>query len=274
MGLETLAAGYTRWEELKRERHDARRRWAEREQQLAQQGRFLLGTVRSAEASAPSVEQGLMAPGALSAYLATARAALEAASAALTAERAEGEAGFCAALTEVQALIRGRVDRTLATVRPRFTLRLRHLGAERAILHVDRLSPDEAVLALTLLTGQVPTRYGFLFDDSTEDPSLPQPLLYAEEAGDSVRPDAATLGARVLDASAPLPVKGYLPLWIAEGGSRHLFRMLQRGPVMEVEIADGEGFRNVLTLPEAERFSGHLLRLKLAGRIELEIEAG
>jgi hypothetical protein len=50
--------------------------------------------------------------------------------------------------------------------------------------------------------------------------------------------------------------------------------MLQRGPVMEVELADGAAFRNILSREEAERFAGHLLRLKLEGKLELEIEAG
>ncbi len=54
----------------------------------------------------------------------------------------------------------------------------------------------------------------------------------------------------------------------------HFFRMLQRGPVMEVEVAEGEAFRNILSREEAERFAGHLLRLKLEEKIELELEAG
>jgi hypothetical protein len=72
-----------------------------------------------------------------------------------------------------------------------------------------------------------------------------------------------------------LPIKGFLPLFVPrpEGGE-HFFRLLQRGPVMEVEVAEGEVFRNILSREEAERFAGHLLRLKLEEKIELEIEAG
>ena len=43
---------------------------------------------------------------------------------------------------------------------------------------------------------------------------------------------------------------------------------------MEVEVAEGPGFRSILTREESERFAGHLLRLKLEGKLELEVEAG
>ena len=47
-----------------------------------------------------------------------------------------------------------------------------------------------------------------------------------------------------------------------------------RDLVLEVERVDGEAFSPILAQDEAERLAGHLVRLKLAGKIELEIEAG
>jgi hypothetical protein len=53
-----------------------------------------------------------------------------------------------------------------------------------------------------------------------------------------------------------------------------LHRLRQRGAVIEVEVADGDAFRNVLTATEAERLAGALLRLKIDGRIQLELKGG
>jgi hypothetical protein len=141
---------------------------------------------------------------------------------------------------------------------------------------VERVGGDAPVLLLHLFTGRIPSRHGFLFDDSTEDVRLPPAPLYAEEgvASGEVRPGATALAERVRAPGEVLPVKGFLPVFVRrpEGGE-DFFRLLQRGPVMEVEVAEGEGFRGILTREESERFAGHLLRLKLAGRLELEVEA-
>jgi hypothetical protein len=169
------------------------------------------------------------------------------------------------------------VRRYLEAAPPRLRLLLRRVGATRAILHLERVEGDAPVLLLYRFTGRIPSRYGFLFDDSTEGVGLPLAPLYPEEgvASSEVRPDAAGLAARVRAPGEVLPVKGLLPLFVPrpEGGE-DFFRFLQRGPVMEVEVAEGEGFRNVLTREESERFAGHLLRLKLEGKLELEVEAG
>ena len=71
-----------------------------------------------------------------------------------------------------------------------------------------------------------------------------------------------------------LPLKGFLPVFVPRpGGGEDFFRLLQRGAVLEVELAEGEGFRGMLTREESERFAGHLLRLNLHGRLVLEVEA-
>jgi hypothetical protein len=50
-------------------------------------------------------------------------------------------------------------------------------------------------------------------------------------------------------------------------------RLVERGPVMEAEIAEASGFRNILTRDEAEQIAGYLLKLKLDGAIDLELIA-
>lgn len=160
-------------------------------------------------------------------------------------------------------------------MRPLFRVWLRPAGASRKIVHVDRLSPDNAVLAVPVLAGLYPTRYGYLFDDSTDDVAREPHILYPSPGVAAVRPDARALRAILESGARFVPIKGFLPVWLPRpDGPAELVRLLQRGPVMELEWASDAEFRNLLSREEAERFAGHLLRLKLEGRIQLELEAG
>nr|WP_211194198.1 hypothetical protein [Pyxidicoccus fallax] len=280
--LETLESGYEAWLELKLEHAAFRARLREERERLDQQGSFLLGAVRAAglaPASTPAEqgpEPGLVAAAAPD-FLRDAEVKLAAARDALAQRETEEEARYTAAFAEIRATLRDRAQRYLKANRPRLTLLLRRVGAERSILHLERLSGDTPVLLCFLLTGSIPSRHGFLLDDSTEDVSLPPAPLYPDEGvtPTDVRPDAAALEGRVRGAGEVVPVKGFLPVFLPRpGGGEDFFRLLQRGAVLEAEVAEGPAFRNILTREEAERFAGHLLRLKLQGLIDLELEAG
>jgi len=277
--VETLESGYEAWLELKLEHAAARARFREEREKLDQQGSFLLGAVRAAGLAPEAAAEPGLVPGTAAAgdFLREAEARLASTRAALSEREAASEARYTEAFEELRRTLRERVQRHLAVHRPRLTLLLRRVGTERSILHVERLSGDAPVLLCFLFTGRIPSRHGFLLDDSTEDVALPPAPLYPEEgvAPADVRPDAAALGARVREAGEVLPLKGMLPLTVPRpGGGEDFFRLLQRGAVLEVEVAEGTSFRNVLTREESERFAGHLLRLKLSGRIELDLEAG
>lgn len=277
--LETLESGYEAWLELKLEHATARTRFREERERLEQQGSFLLGAVRAAGLAPPvGTEPGLVpAPPAPGDFLRDAEEKLARARAALAEREAALEARYAEAFTELRATLRDRARRYLAASRPHLTLLLRRVGAERSILHVERLGGDVPVLLCFLFTGRIPSRHGFLLDDATEDVALPPAPLYPEEglAAGELRPDAQGLEARVRGAGEVLPVKGFLPVFVPRpGGGEAFFRLLQRGAVLEVEVAEGPAFRNVLSREEAERFAGHLLRLKLEGRIDLDLEAG
>ncbi len=276
--LETLEAAYEAWLELKLEHAAARVRFQEEHERLAQQGAFLVGSVRAASAEAsesPGLVQAGTAP--LDSFLREAEEKVNRAREALARQQEETEAVYAEAFAEVRATLLDRVKRYLEGTRPVVELALHRVGVTRTILHAQRVAEDDAVLLCFLLSGRIPSRYGFLFDDSTEDVSLPPAPLYAEEgvAASEVRPDAVRLEARVRAQGEVLPLKGFLPVFVPRpGGGEDFFRLLQRGPVMEVEVAEGAAFRNILSREEAERFAGHLLRLKLEGRIELDIRAG
>lgn len=275
--IETLEAAYDAWLEVKLEHAASRLRFQEEHERLAQQGAFLVGAVRAAgvEASdSPALVQAGASP--LDGFLREAEAKVTRAREVLAKQQEESETFFQDALLEARTTIRDRVRRYQEGTRPTLELVLHRVGATRTILHARRVAEDDAVLLCFLFTGRIPTRYGFLFDDSTEDVSLPPAPLYADEgvASAEVRPDAASLEARLRGPGDALPLKSFLPVFVPRpGGGEDFFRLLQRGPVMEVELAEGSTFRNVLAREEAERFAGHLLRLKLEGRIELDIQA-
>ena len=276
--VETLGAAYEAWDELRKDNIAHLRDLAEERARLDQQGNFLVGAVRAAApAWTPSPPGELPVPAAagLHDFLAGAEGKVAAARASLEA-RAEAEAeNFEAVSSALRELVRDRVVRFSQVVRPSLRLVFRAIGTERAVLHLNRLRGDAPVLLLHALTGAIPSRYGFLEDDSTETLGLEPPTLYPEEG---VREDEAHAGARalalrLLPGMRILPVKGFLPVWTegASGIAARFFRFRSRGVVLEAETVDGDQFRPVLTRPEAEALAGHLLRLKVQGRIELEL---
>lgn len=281
---QTLEVAYHAWDELRLERALALERFAEDGRRLGEQAGFWVGAARAASeaevarAAAGDAGDRLVTAPVLQRAAAEAEAKLRAAAAAIEAQAKAADAGFEAAEQFVKGEIRSRAQRYALSAKVRVRLVKHPAGASRTILHLDRVGEDDSVVLMLLLTGKLPTRYGFLFDDSTENVSRPPPCLYAEEGvtQDQTRPTPRWLSERLLAAEDFAPVKGFVPLFIKRGQDEQpvLHRLLQRGAVMEVEIASGEELRNVLTQEEAERVAGAFLRLKLDGRIELELGTG
>jgi len=278
---QTLEGAYHAWDELRLERALALERFAEEGRRLGQQAGFWVGAARAAVESnvtAGEAGQELAEAPPLQRAAAEAEAKLKATAAAVEAQARKTDAEFAEAELHVRAEIRARVQRYAASARTRVALRRHPAGGEgRTILHLDRVGPDESVVLMYLLSGKLPTRHGFLFDDSTENVARPPPWLYAEEGvgKEQVRPPPRELAARLQASEQFAPVKGFVPVFIhsATGGPPVLHRLLERGAVMEAEISDGDQFRNVLTQEEAERVAGALLRLQVEGRLQLELGA-
>ncbi len=273
--LETLEAAYAQWREEKLRYAAARARLVEQRRRLDDEAAFLVGAVRAAGTSAPpGPPDALAAPGGLEAFVREAEERILRTRQQLEARALEEEAAFAQTFTGLRQTVVARVERILARTRPALRLVPRRLGGDQRILHLDRLSDDGAILLLFVLCGKIPSRYGFLLDDSTDQMLLPPAPLYPDEgvAPDQTRPDAAGLRQVVEGASPVLPIKGFVPVPVPRGeGPPAFYRLLQRGAVMEVELQDGAGFRNVLTREESERFAGYLLACKLAGKLELEL---
>ncbi len=281
---ETIEQAYDAWAELRVEHAAFLLRCADERRKLDEGGGFLLGAVRAAAGggSGPAVrpEEGsaLAHQDGLSAFLRETEAKLAATREALEAELASETAQYAAAFSRIREAVLQRISAVGAKVKPVVRLVLRPLAGGRTILHVARPGPDESVLLFAALNGgRAPTRYGYLFDDATDDVTREPPSLYADADeslptgasadAEVIRPDAAALEAVIRSDRAFLPVKGHLPVPVGD----ELYRLLQRGPVLEVEKRDGAHFRSILAREEGERFAGHLLRLKLEGRLELEL---
>ncbi|MBX5481153.1 MAG: hypothetical protein IRZ16_04785 [Myxococcaceae bacterium] len=280
--LETLEHAFEAWDELRAEHAAFLSRCVEERRKLDRQGTFLVGAVRAAaEQSGPaapdSTTLATRSEDPLQKLLAEAETKIADARATLEKELASEVALYEEAFERIRTEIEQRVQRMLAGAPPRLRLLLRPLGQTRTLLHLDRVSGDESVLLLYAFAGRIPSRYGFLFDDSTDDATLPPQPLYAEEGvpASGTRPDPDQLRAYLQSGTRVLAIKGFLPVFVpTPDGGEAFYRLLQRGPVMEVELLRGGEFTSILEREEGERFAGHLLRLKLAGKIRLEMEAG
>ncbi len=266
--VETLEVAYGAWAELQDAHRAARRRWEEERKRLSEQGSLLLGAVKAAGVAPGTGEAGLAKTHALDAFLTQAKEKLAAAQLQLEERARSAEQAFVNELKKVREELMARIARQAATVRPVFKLMIRVLAGERRILHAHRLGGDESVIALFALSGRIPSRYGFLFDDSTEDAMATPPVLYADEGVSELRPRVSALSATLSGLNEVWPVKGMLPMALPDGS---WLRWISRGAVLEAEVQDGDGFRNVLTHTEAERITGLLLSHKLAGKLELEL---
>jgi len=277
--IETIQGAYEAWLELRLEHSGTVSRLADERKQLDQQGEFLVGAVRAASdlAKAPTVEEALAlarSGSGLDSYLLETAGRLEAAKKALEERSRAVEASFSHAFAEIRTELKGRLTRTQAHLKPRLRLMIRSLGPESRILHVARLGPDEAVVLAWVLIGKLPSRYDYLFDDSTDDATIASPTLYAEEGVSSgfVRPTVDQVNALIQSKHDVIPIKSVIPFLLPRlDGPPQLFRLVERGPVMEVEVGDTETFRNVLSRDEAERVAGYFLKLKLDHQVEIEL---
>jgi len=265
--VETLEVAYAAWAELQEAHQLARKRWEEERKRLAEQGTLLLGAVKAA-GEPTSSEAGLTKATALESFLTEARGKLADAQKQLEDRARAAELAFLEELKKLKDELHARIARRSAAVRPVFKLAIRVLPGEKRILHAHRLGPDESVIALFALTGRIPSRYGFLFDDSTDDALQAPPVLYPDEGVSELRPTPTVLTKLLSERRDVWPVKGMLPLTLPDGS---WLRWISRGAVLEAEVQDGESFRNLLSHEEAERVTGLLLSHKLAGRLELEL---
>lgn len=280
-GAETLEDIYRRWEAARQQWAEAERGFDEEARRLDEEGDFLLGTIQAAQGttggSAPE-DDALMVADALPRFSAEAEGRLAVSRAALVERKRQAAERAGQVLEEGRAEVQAALGRYRSHAPLRLVLMRRPLAGGRAILHLERPGPDAAMVLAWVLTGKVPTRYGYLFDEASDD-SLQAPTFLYPEAGvspDAVRPDPGQLRALLNASGAELPLRGMIPAMVPlpGGGASALVRWRSRGAVLELEWEEAGGFRNLLTATEASAAAGALLRLQLQGELELELQAG
>lgn len=276
--LETLEDAYVAWGELRALHAAAEGAYAAEKDRIEVQGEFLLGAVRAARtlASAGASEGALAKAGEVDGFIAQSTARLGAARQKLAGAIEASEGLWAEALAEARATVISRVERTVKLARPSMRLLLRSLAGNRRILHLERLSGDAPVLVHAVLTGCVPSRYEYLFDDSTDDVAQAPPALYAEEGVSrfDVRAPPARQQQLLLAAQGVFPSKGMIPFRVPQPAATLYARFLQRGPVAEAEVQEGEGWRSVLSVEEAEVIAGWLIKLQLEGKLSVALARG
>ncbi len=279
-GLETFAAAYDAWLELKLARASAAAARAAEQARLEGEATYLVGAVekaralRSPAAAAPGTSEALARPAdPLGAFAAEARARLDAAREALAARAADEEAGFAAREAELRGAIVSLADRAAAFAIPLELDVARLGGGAKVVVHLRQPSDDDAVRLLRLLHGTLPTRHGFLRDDAADEVGRPPPRFYPDEGltGAELAPGDDGEDALCERFETFLPVRGILPVRLPAAAPLR-FRLAHRGPVLELEgRRPGEPWTHLLAHEDAELFTGHLLLLKLEGRVALDL---
>ena len=270
--LETIDSAYEAWAQLLIDRRARVAHFAAEYRRIDDQGSLVLGAVRTASSVAhTAVLEG--PESGLELFLTDSRAKLEALRGALVATEAAERASFDQAVIEISRALHTRVAQRAKVLKPVLRVMVRAMPDGQRILHAERVSIDDSIALFFVLTGgRIPSRYEYLFDDSTDDPTAVPPWAYPDEGVVDTRPQPAALASLLELRPEVWPVKGMIPLWLP--GERRMARWLQRGAVMEAEVADGAGFRNLLGADEAERLLGLMLSLKMAGTLELELSQG
>lgn len=272
--VETLEAAYEVWEELERAFDARAQHRGEEQQRLEGEGRFLLGAVRAAGnlSGEPAETTALASAPPLQRFLNDAEDKLAQTRRELEAKGEAEARSFETAFEEIEQTLEARVRRYASAAPPRLVLWRRPAGSERAVLHLASIPPDTAIVLLFLATGRIARRYDFLTDERTDAPDNEPPSFYGP--GDR-RPLPREFPTRSRPEGRVSPVQGFVPVYVPRPGQTEVFyRFRQRGPVLEAEVLDGEGFRSILTAPEAELLAGQLLRWKLAGSIDLDLRMG
>jgi hypothetical protein len=277
---ESLPALYEAWLALRLERASARAALTREQEQLTRKADYLLKTVAAARdlPAAPGPKatsgkgRGLVQVDPLAAFHAEAQKELDAAGKALRQRAVREEKSARAQDARVRKALLQRADAHLAIHKPRLAVTAHPVGSTQVMLELARFGDEDAVLLTRLLHGRLPTRWGFFADDTTEDLARGPARFYADEGVTALHPADADAEDSVLHGAGDfLPVRGLIPFSVP-GKPWPRFRLVHHGPIAQVEARRvGAGYAQLMPREDGELFTGHLLRLKLAGKLELTL---
>lgn len=280
-GGEALADLYDGWARLRSAQARAAAERGREADRLEQRGSYVLRSIESARSLGEGPagprsgkKAALAAAGAYRGATAEARREMAGARSLLKRRSREEERFFASAIGAVKRRILERADAMARALPPRLSAQAQPVGRGAVLLHLERPSPDEALLWSRALSGKLFTRYEAFFDDSVDDLALGPARLYAEEGCSDARPGSADAEDRVaLDLAGPFaPVKGLIALRVP-GHDFPRFRVVNRGPLAEVEARDeGSDYANLLPRPAAELFTGYLIRLRMEKKLDLALQ--
>ena len=278
---ESLPALYAAWLELRLARAAAVVALQREEQQLTRKADYLLKTVAAARdlptlpatRSTSKKGRGLSKPDPLAAFHAQAQEELDAGRKALQLRARREDKQAQALDARVRKALLQRADAHLSIHRPHLAVTAHPVGAAQVMLEVARFGDEDAVLLTRLLHGRLPTRWGFFADDTTEDLARGPARFYADEGLTALHPADASAEDAVLHGPGPfLPLRGLIPFTIP-GKPWPRFRLVHHGPIAQVEARpEGGAYAHVLQREDGELLTGHLLRLKLAGKLQLTLD--
>jgi hypothetical protein len=160
-----------------------------------------------------------------------------------------------------------RVQKRCELLKVKLTLYVRDIGSNATMLHLGKLSEEEALIAMFLFSEKIPSRYGAHLDDSVDSVLLPEANVFVEESVDVSRMEPLALISLLNSDAKVIPMKGSIPMKV---GTQWI-RWVSRGPILEAEFIELHGYRNTMTRDEAEEVLGQFIQLKLSGKIELEL---
>jgi len=287
---ESLEALYAAWLDVRLQNAQAASALAKAHELLDTRAAYLLKTVEAARSlpaepgarkpktkakSTKKKSKALVEEDPLAKFHEQARDELERARKELTTRQKQQEKDAAATEARVRKALLARADQHLALHKPSVKLTAHPVGKDHVLLQLGPIGEEDAVLLLRLLSEKLPTRWGFYGDDAIEDLQRGQAQLYRDEGVTEPWPaDAESFDAAAFARGDFVPFRGNLAFALAGAGFPR-FRFVQRGPVGQVEARrKGEPYEHLLRREDAELLSGYLLRLKLAGKIELQLDVG
>lgn len=284
---ESLEALYAAWLEFRLARATARAAIAREREQLDVKAAYLLKTVEAARElpDAPRPKKGrakskpkgkaLAELDPLAKFHAEAKAELERARKALGAREEAEEADAAKVEARVRKALLHRADQHLAIHKPKVALTVHPVGKDQTLLEVAGLGDEDAALLMRVLHARLPTRWGFFSDDAVQDLARGPAKLYPDEGVTELFPaDAEAEDAILFGKGDFLPVRMQIPFALPKKPFPR-FRLVHHGPVAQVESRrEGQPWSHLVPREDSELLSGYLLRLKLAGKLDLDLEVG
>jgi hypothetical protein len=173
----------------------------------------------------------------------------------------------------VRKALLARADQHLSIHKPQVKLTVHPVG-KQSLLEVAAFGEEDAVLLARLLSGKLPTRWGFFADDAVEDLARGPSHFYPDEGRAELWPADADAEDAILFSNGDfVPLRMQIPFAIPERAFPR-FKLVHHGLIAQVETRrEGEPYSHLVRREDGELLAGYLLRLRIAGKLELVLSS-